>query len=145
MMQKLTTKLKKMSLLWVFMLTILVSTPIMALASTPTPSAENGSPIMVADILSDVQSAQGSNSVDSLTTSAKTAGDSVVTFLRTLAIIGAVIAFVLVAYGLIFSPNVKTIADMKGRVGALVLAIIVAFMAEKIVGTLFMWLGIKAG
>lgn len=137
----------KVSIFLLISMTIFLVMPVVALASTPaqlTPTG-SGAKILVADILSDVQNAQSSDSVDSLTTSAKTAGNSVVTFLRVVAIIAAVIALIFIAYGLFFSPNVKTLVDMKGRLGALVVAIIIAFMAEKIVGTLFMWLGIKVG
>lgn len=144
--------LKRTSLILLFIQAILMITPVSAFASNQTsvvvtgPNIDKtGSNIMVSDILTDVQSAQSSDSVDNLTTSAKTAGNSVVTFLRVLAVIVAVVALILVGYGLFFSPNVKTLTDMKGRLGALVIGIVVAFMAEKIVGTVFMWLGIKSG
>ena len=95
-----------------------------------------------ADILSDVTAASGSGTaVDALQTSAQTAGDSFIKFLRNVAIIVAVVMFVIVSYALLFSPNTKSISDAKGRIGALVMAIAIAVLAEKIVGTLLSWFG----
>lgn len=141
--------IRRTSILLLLISLFLPVMPVITLASTPTPMNVTGSKIMVADnssdILSSVQNAESSDSVTGLTASAKTAGNSLVTFLRTVGIIVAVIALVFVGYGLWFSPNVKTITDMKGRVGALVLGIIVSFMAEQIVGTVLMWLNVKSG
>lgn len=135
--------LKKINVLGLFALIIMMLMPLSALAATQhQQSIPVSGQIMVADILTDVKSAQGAGAVDAVTENVTKAGDSVVTSLRIIAIILAVIMFIIVAFGLLFSPNVKTITDMKGRVGALVLAIVVAFMSEKIVGTIFTWLGI---
>ncbi|MDR3543315.1 MAG: hypothetical protein P4L69_20495 [Desulfosporosinus sp.] len=68
------------------------------------------------------------SAVDTLQASAQTAGNSFIKFLRTTAIIISVIMFVVVAYSLLFSPNVKTIGDAKGRIGALVMAIGIAVL-----------------
>ncbi|WP_018213706.1 TrbC/VirB2 family protein [Desulfitobacterium hafniense] len=132
---------RKIHALAMLVLTILMLMPLSALA-IPQQSIPVSGHVMVADILTDVKSAQGTGAVDAVTENVKKAGDSVVTSLRVIAVVVAVIMFIIVAYGLLFSPNVKTISDMKGRVGALVLAIVIAFMAEKIVGTIFTWLGI---
>lgn len=142
------TTVKKTSLLLLLMITILIVTPVIALASTSTPSPATGNKIMVADgsdILTDVQNAESTDSVTSLTKSAKTAGNSLITFIRVVGVIVAVLALVFIGYGLWFSPNAKTITEMKVRVGALVLGLIVAFMAEQIVGTVLMWLNVKVG
>lgn len=133
--------LRKINALGMLVLTILILMPLSALAVPQQPIPVSGQ-IMVADILTDVKSAQGAGAVDAVTENVKKAGDNVVTSLRIIAVVAAVIMFIFVGYGLLFSPNVKTIADMKGRVGALVLAIVIAFMSEKIVGTIFTWLGI---
>lgn len=99
-------------------------------------------PMAAADSIMDrVNSAGGGSGVGQLEQSAMEAGDSVIGFLRNVAIIVAVIMFVVVAYGLLFSPDVRTISDCKGRVGALILAIAVAVLAEAIVGTLLHWFG----
>lgn len=133
---------------------ILIAMPVVALA-TPgnvVQSVNGGSdlqvsasstPNVIASITDDVKKAQGSGVTD-LQSSAETAGDSFVKFLRTIAIIVAVIMFIIVAYALLFSPNVKSIGDAKGRVGALVLAIAIAFLAEQIVGTLLSLFGYKS-
>jgi ABC-type sugar transport system permease subunit len=92
-------------------------------------------------IMDRVTAAKGTDSVTQLEERAATVGESFIKFLRNTAIIIAVIMFVIVAYALIFSPNVNTISDCKGRVGALVLAIAIAIMAEEIVGTLMGWFG----
>lgn len=95
-----------------------------------------------AGITNDVTTASGAGTaVDALQTSAQSAGDSFIKFLRTVAIIVAVVMFVVVSYSLLFSPNTKSIADAKGRIGALVMAIAISVLAEKIVGTLLSWLG----
>ncbi|SHN66251.1 TrbC/VirB2 family protein [Desulfitobacterium chlororespirans] len=133
--------LRKINALGMLVLTILMLMPLSVLA-VPQQSIPVSGQIMVADILTDVKSAQGAGAVDAVTENVTKAGDNVVTSLRIIAVVVAVIMFIFVGYGLLISPNVKTIADMKGRVGALVLAIVIAFMAEKIVGTLFNWLGI---
>lgn len=134
---KLTT-FRKTSLLLLIVMLILIALPVAALAdNTITPDTGG-------NILDSVKQAQAGDTVGGLTASASKAGNSVVTFLRTVAIIVSVVMFIVVAYALLFSPNSKTIADMKGRVGALVLALIIAFMAEQIVGTLMSWFGFKA-
>lgn len=115
-------------LLAVFMLTIILFTVIV-----PAAMADES-------IMDKVNKAQGEGTVSQLEEKASSAGDAFVKFLRNIAIIVAVIMFVLVAYALLFSPDVRTIADCKGKVGALVLAIAIAVMAEEIVGTLLSWL-----
>ncbi|MDR3543397.1 MAG: hypothetical protein P4L69_20940 [Desulfosporosinus sp.] len=115
--------------------------PVVAVANS-TPSTSSGG----TDILSTVTNASSAGSaVDSLQTSAQTAGNSFIKFLRNTAIIIAVIMFVVVAYSLLFSPNVKTIGDAKGRIGALVMAIAISVLAEQIVGTLLSWFGFTVG
>ena len=97
-------------------------------------------PIAFANTIMDrVQDAQGTDSVSQLEGKISEAAESFITFLRNTAIIVAVVMFVLVAYALLFSPDVRTIGDCKGRVGALALAIFVAVMAEQIVGTFLSW------
>lgn len=88
-----------------------------------------------------VEAAKGTNSISELEGRAYEAAESFITFLRNIAIVIAVIMFVIIAYALLFSPNVKTLADCKGRVAALIIAIAVAVMAEEIVGTLMKWFG----
>lgn len=138
---------QRTSLLILLIMTILIATPVIAIAATPTSLPGSGAKITVADsdILTDVQNAESSDSVTSLTNSAKIAGNSLVKFLRTVGVIMIVITLVLIGYGLWFSPSVKSLVDMKGRLGALVVGIIVAFMAEQIAGTILMWLGYKTG
>ena len=85
----------------------------------------------------------GTTNVTTLDKKASDVGDSFINSLRNIAIIIAVIMFVLVGYGLLFSPNVRTIADSKGKISALVLAIAIAMMAEEIVGTLMAWFKIS--
>ena len=96
-------------------------------------------------ILNTVTGAGGGSAVNALQTSAQTAGDSFIKFLRTIAIMVAVIMFVVVSYALLFSPNTRTIADAKGKIGALVMAIAISVLAEKIVGTLLSWFGFTIG
>lgn len=146
--------MRKSSLIMLIIMAILIAMPVVALA-TPgnvVQSVNGGSdlqvsasstPNVIASITDDVKKAQGSGVTD-LQSSAETAGDSFVKFLRTIAIIVAVIMFIIVAYALLFSPNVKSIGDAKGRVGALVLAIAIAFLAEQIVGTLLSLFGYKS-
>ncbi|KLU61441.1 TrbC/VIRB2 family protein [Peptococcaceae bacterium CEB3] len=130
------SNLRKTSIVVLVVMALLMALPVVALASNTTNTTTN--------VMAGVQAAISGNSVNGLTTSAQNAGNSVVGFLRTVAIVFVVVMLIVVAYSLIWSPNVKTITDMKGRVGALVLALIVAFMAEQIVGTLMHWLGLKA-
>ena len=121
---------------------LMLAMPVIALASSTTTSSTTSGG---SDILQQVTAASGGSAVGSLQQSAQTAGDSFITFLRNTAIIVAVIMFVVVAYSLLFSPNVKTIGDAKGRIGALVMAIAIAVLAEQIVGTLLSWFGYKMG
>lgn len=119
-------KSRKTSITFLFTLAFLLMLPVLAYAS----------------ITSDVTSASGAGTaVGALQTSAQAAGDSFIKFLRTVAIIIAVVMFVVVSYSLLFSPNTKSIADAKGKIGALVMAIAISVLAEKIVGTLLSWLG----
>ena len=120
------------------MMTFLLVMPVVAYANSTPPAGT--------DILNTVTDASnGGSAVDTLQASAQTAGNSFIKFLRTTAIIIAVIMFVVVAYSLLFSPNVKTIGDAKGRIGALVMAIAIAVLAEQIVGTLLSWFGFTVG
>lgn len=118
--------------------TIILVLIMMLAASVPYAMADDDKPTTIMDR---VKAAQGTDSVSQLEERAADAGESFIKFLRNTAIIIAVIMFVIVAYFLLFSPNVKTIIDCKGSVGALVLALAVAIMAEEIVGTLLAWFG----
>jgi hypothetical protein len=124
------------SIILLLMMAFLLVMPVVTLADNTTSS----------DILNTVTDASSAGTaVNSLQASAQTAGDSFIKFLRTVAIIIAVIMFVIVAYSLLFSPNVKTIGDAKGRIGALVMAIAISVLAEQIVGTLLSWFGFTVG
>lgn len=118
-------KSRKTSIIFLLTIVFLLMIPVLAYAG----------------IIDDVGGAGGGSAVNALQTSATTAGDSFIKFLRTIAIMVAVIMFVVVSYALLFSPNTKSISDAKGRIGALVMAIAIAVLAEKIVGTLLSWFG----
>jgi len=94
------------------------------------------------DIIEKVQTSQQGDSIGELEGQISSSANNFIRFLRTIAIIVAVIMFVLTAYSLLFSPDVRTISDCKGKVGALVAALFIAFMAEQIVATLGDWFGI---
>jgi hypothetical protein len=91
------------------------------------------------NIIDRINQAKGNDSISKLEKKANDVANSFVKFLRNTAAIIAVVMFILVAYSLLFSPDVRTISDCKGKVSALVLAIAVAVMAEEIVGTLLAW------
>jgi type IV secretory pathway VirB2 component (pilin) len=78
----------------------------------------------------------GGNGLTALDEKVNETTTSAVKLLRNIAITAAVLMFIFIAYGLIFSPNINTLVDCKGRVAALVVAIAIIFLAEEIVGTL---------
>ena len=116
-----------------FKILALIALLAFVLTMPATVLADNG------NILDKVKQAQGNDSITRLETKAEDVADKFVKFLRNTAVIVAVVMFILVSYSLLFSPNVKTIAECKGKVSALVLSIAVAVMAEEIVGTLLGW------
>ena len=110
---------------------------IVTLAPVVTLAAGTDTGGSITDRVNQAQGGGGTATV--LDQKASNVGNSVVKSLRSIAVIVAVIMFVIVGYSLLFSPNVRTIADAKGKIGALVLAIAIAMMAEEIVGTLMSW------
>ncbi|QNB45361.1 hypothetical protein BR63_02960 [Thermanaerosceptrum fracticalcis] len=121
-------KLLSMVVLSVMFLSLVTTA---ALADNNTGSNNN--------IIDRINQAKGNDSISKLEKKANDVANSFVKFLRNTAAIIAVVMFILVAYSLLFSPDVRTISDCKGKVSALVLAIAVAVMAEEIVGTLLAW------
>lgn len=122
-----TLKLLTLVVLVVMLLSLLMTTA--ALADTSNSN----------NIIDRINQAKGNDSISKLEKKANDVANSFVKFLRNTAAIIAVVMFILVAYSLLFSPDVRTISDCKGKVSALVLAIAVAVMAEEIVGTLLAW------
>lgn len=142
------------SLVMTIVFVLMLSMPVVALASNSTSGTTSGSTSTTtngtssgdssSNILNTVQSySDGTSAVNNLQQSATNAGDSVVKFLRTIFVIFLIIMIIVVGYALLFSPNVKSLGDAKGRIGALIVAIILVTLTEQIAGTIFSWLGYK--
>lgn len=127
----------KKPVLFTISITLLAVMVLFALAPVITLAADTDTGGSITDRVNQAQGGGGTATV--LDKKASDVGNSLVKSLRSIAVIVAVIMFVVVGYSLLFSPNVKTIADAKGKIGALVLAIGIAMMAEEIVGTLMSW------
>lgn len=78
-----------------------------------------------------------SNSTTTLTTTVDTAGKSAVKIARDIGIVGLVIMIVWMGYSLFFKKSAEGLADMKGRLGLLIIAVAFVFFAEQILGAIF--------
>lgn len=78
-----------------------------------------------------------SNSTTTLTKTVDTAGTNVVKLGRDLGIVGLVIMLVWMGYSLFVKKSVEGLAEMKGRLGAALVAIAFIFFSEQILGAIF--------
>lgn len=71
------------------------------------------------------------------------AGNEIVKLARDVAIVVAVIVIVWAAYSLFVKRSAEGLADMKGRMGVLLLAIALIFFTEQILGAILGMFGVK--
>ncbi|WP_019156883.1 hypothetical protein [Robertmurraya massiliosenegalensis] len=84
----------------------------------------------------------GSN-LNQLEKTVDSAGNTLVKFARDIAIVVAIILIMLMAYSLFIKKSAEGLADMKGRMGGLILAIALIFFTEQILGAILGIFGVK--
>lgn len=77
------------------------------------------------------------NSTSTLESTIEGAGDKVVSLAREVAIVAVILIVIWMGYSLLIKKSAEGLADMKGRLGALVLALIFVFFSEQVLGALF--------
>lgn len=80
---------------------------------------------------------------NSLTTFAKKATDDFVKVARDIGIYALVFIIIWMGYSVFIKKSAEGLADMKGRLGLLILIVVFVFFTEDIIGTLFGILGYK--
>jgi hypothetical protein len=83
-----------------------------------------------------------SNSTTTLTTSVDTAGANIIKLAKDIALVVLFILIIWMGYSVWFKKTAEGLADMKGRLIGLLIAIAFVFMPEKILGALFKLFGI---
>lgn len=83
------------------------------------------------------------SNIDDLEKTVDKAGNQVVDLAREIAIVVAIIVIVWAAYSLFIKKSAEGLADMKGRMGVLLLAIAMIFFTEKILGAVFGLFGVE--
>lgn len=71
------------------------------------------------------------------------AGASIIDTAREIAIVLCVLVSASMGYSLWIKKTAEGLADVKGRVGALIFGLIFVFFPEQIIGTILGWLGYK--
>jgi uncharacterized Tic20 family protein len=109
-----------------------------------------GAYVGIGDIdLSDVAEAASlkdtvkSKTTTTLTKTVDDAGKNFVKLARDIAVAGLVIVLVTMAYSMFIKKSVEGLADMKSRMGIVVLAVAFIFFTEQILGAIFGLLGYK--
>ena len=83
------------------------------------------------------------NKIEDLEKTVDGAGKNFVGLAREVAIVVAVIIVILMAYSLFVKKSVEGMADMKGRLGGLLIALAFVFFTEQILGAIFGLFGVK--
>lgn len=83
------------------------------------------------------------NNIEDLEKTVDGAGTNFVKLAREVAIVVAVILVILMAYSLFVKKSVEGLADMKGRLGGLLIALAFVFFTEQILGAIFGLFGVK--
>jgi hypothetical protein len=91
----------------------------------------------------DLKSQVKANNVGELTKTVDNAGSQIVDIARQIAIVVAIVVIIWGAYSLFIKKSAEGLADMKGRMGVLFLALAMIFFTEKILGAVFGLLGVK--
>ena len=78
-----------------------------------------------------------SNSTTTLTNTVDKAGRNIVKTARDIGVVALVILLIWMGYSLFIKKSAEGLADMKGRLGAAVLAIAFVFFSEQILGAIF--------
>ena len=99
-----------------------------------------GLDVAEASLRSKVTSSNG----EELTNTIDNAGASIIATLRQIAIIVCVLLCVWMGYSVWIKKTAEGLADIKGRLLALVIGLAFVFFAEQIIGTLLGWFGYKA-
>lgn len=84
-----------------------------------------------------------SSNINELENTVDNAGKQIVDLAREIAIVIAVIVIIWGAYSLFVKKSAEGLADMKGRMGVLLLAIAMIFFTEKILGAIFGLFGVS--
>lgn len=82
------------------------------------------------------------NSTTTLTSTVNNAGTSVVKLARDIAFVVLIVLIIWMGYSLWVKKTAEGLADMKGRLAGLLLAVAFVFMPEKILGAIFGIFGI---
>ncbi|HWO75549.1 MAG TPA: hypothetical protein VNM69_06455 [Bacillus sp. (in: firmicutes)] len=91
-----------------------------------------------AGIKEDIQS----ESTDTLTKQADSSGSDALKIIRQFAIVVVIVVLAWIGFVKFFSGDSKSLADMKGRLGVLIIALLFAFKTEMVAGSLFKLFGV---
>ncbi|MEK5217743.1 hypothetical protein [Psychrobacillus sp. FSL H8-0487] len=83
------------------------------------------------------------NNQDKLEATIDKAGKEVVNTAREIAIVALVVLIIWMAYSLLIKKSAEGLADMKGRLGGVVIAVAFIFFTDQILGAIFGVLGVK--
>lgn len=83
------------------------------------------------------------NNQDKLEQTIDNAGQEAVDTARELAIAALVVLIIWMAYSLLIKKSAEGLADMKGRLGGVIIAIAFIFFTDQILGAIFGILGVK--
>jgi len=84
-----------------------------------------------------------SNNEKQLEDTVNDAGESIVDFTREVAIVVSVLVLIWMGYSLFIKRSAEGLADMKGRMGGLIVALAFVFFTEQILGAIFGIFGVK--